>query len=136
MVLYCDASAVVKLVFDEPESAALRQWLATSPGEPVVSDLGRAEVLRAVRRFEPGRLGEAVDVLGRFSRVRVDGRVFDAAATIGGPLLRTLDAIHLAAAARLGDQLRAVVTYDQRMAAAAQETGLRVFAPGVGTSTT
>ena len=129
MVLYYDASAVVKLVFEEPESTALGKFLAVSTGQAVISDLGRTEVLRAVRRFEPDRLGVAAEVLGRFNRIRVDERVFDGAASLGGALLRTLDAVHLAAAARLGDQLEAIITYDKRMAAAAKESGIAVLAP-------
>jgi uncharacterized protein len=48
---------------------------------------------------------------------------------LDGGVLRTLDAIHLAAAQTLGDDLTAVITYDQRMAAAAVEIGLTVSAP-------
>jgi len=43
--------------------------------------------------------------------------------------LRSLDAIHLAAALELGDELEAVVTYDSRMSSAAEAQGLDVAAP-------
>lgn len=44
-------------------------------------------------------------------------------------MLRTLDAIHLATALRLGSDLDAVVTYDNRLAEAARTLGLPVAAP-------
>lgn len=45
------------------------------------------------------------------------------------PLLRTLDAIHVASALALGPRLGAVITYDRRMSAAAQWYGIRVLNP-------
>lgn len=44
--------------------------------------------------------------------------------------LRTLDAVHLAAAQAAGDDLSAVVTYDDGMARAARDLGLETLAPG------
>ena len=51
------------------------------------------------------------------------------AASIEPVELRTLDAIHLASALSLGDDLAAVLTYDRRMADAAESRGLVVVAP-------
>jgi predicted nucleic acid-binding protein len=56
--------------------------------------------------------------------------LLDQAAVLDGATLRSLDAIHLAAAQTLGDGLVEVITYDQRLANAAQRIGLRVIAPG------
>ena len=60
----------------------------------------------------------------------VDARVFDAAGTLPGSSLRSLDALHLATAQQLGDDLAGVVTYDERQADAARALPLEVKAPG------
>lgn len=55
--------------------------------------------------------------------------VLDAAAGLDPPLLRTLDTIHLATAERAGADLRTVITYDARMAEAAEALAIPVVAP-------
>lgn len=80
------------------------------------------------------RVGGDVDVarahLDSLEQLTMDKDLMLAAARLDGPGLRTLDAIHLAAALAAEDELAAVVTYDDRMAAAAQELGLEAVAPG------
>ncbi len=44
-------------------------------------------------------------------------------------LLRSLDAIHLAAALELGDELDGIVTYDERLSDAAALLGVAVISP-------
>jgi predicted nucleic acid-binding protein len=61
--------------------------------------------------------------------VPIDDELLDAAAALDPRVLRSLDAIHLAAAQLFGDELTAVVTYDRRMATAAGLLDLRVVAP-------
>ena len=61
--------------------------------------------------------------------MRLDDALLDAAGALDPGVLRSLDAIHLAAALTVAAQLEAVVTYDPRMAAAARLLGLRVSAP-------
>ena len=51
------------------------------------------------------------------------------AQTVTPPAVRTLDAIHLATAVRLGDQLTSFVTYGKRLAGAATAAGLTVAIP-------
>ena len=69
-------------------------------------------------------------MLERLDQIRVDVRVLDDAGRLVVPTrLRSLDAIHLATARRLGAELRVVVTYDERMSAAATALGLTVAAP-------
>ena len=65
----------------------------------------------------------------RLDLIAVSTRVLNEAAAIEQPFLRTLDAIHLAAAMSLRASLSAFVTYDKRLAAAAGETGLPVLSP-------
>ena len=69
-------------------------------------------------------------LLARVDQLNIEGELLDDAATLArGTLLRTLDALHLASALTLGPDLRTLVTYDERMAAAAQDLGLAVEAP-------
>jgi predicted nucleic acid-binding protein len=129
--LYLDSSALVKLVQVEPESAALRRYLRRHSGDQRVSSaLARVEVVRAVLAAGAAAVGKARRQLARVHLVPLDRALLDAAATLGpGQILRSLDAIHLASAQRLQPDLRSVVTYDQRMAAAAAALGLPVSAP-------
>jgi uncharacterized protein len=68
-------------------------------------------------------------VLARVNLIRVSDRVLDVAAMLPLAELRSLDAIHLAAASQLGASLARVVTYDERMAGAARALGWTVAAP-------
>ena len=127
-VVYLDASAIVKLVVEEPESAALRRHLRRR--RPLVSSaLSRVEVGRAVLPQGAAAGHRARDVLARIDLVRVNDRVLDVAAALGPTELRSLDAVHLATASLLGATLAAVVTYDDRLGAAAGAMGWRVAAP-------
>ncbi len=126
-MLYTDSSALAKLVLDEAESDALRAFV---DGVALVSAaLGFVEVLRAARRFGPPAERQARDLLARVQLVRLDGPILESAAMLDPPELRSLDAIHIASALVLGEDLEAVVTYDGRMAEAARAAGLRVEAP-------
>ena len=130
-MIYLDSPAVLKLVRAEDETAALREWLGMRPDEPVVSsELARVEVLRAARRLGEPALAEARAVVGDLDLLLLDRAVQDVACDIGNPLLRTLDALHLASAVLLGGELTALVTYDDRLADAARGAGLVVAAPG------
>lgn len=90
---------------EEAETDALRAWLVQSEREPVTGDPARTELVRAVRRAHPDPTG-----------------------------LRSLDAIHLAAALDLGDDLAALVTYDECLAQAATAAGITVLTPARGGS--
>ena len=129
MAHYLDTSALTKLVVAEPESTALRDWLATTDRTPVSCDLARTELLRAVRRVAPRRMVQAREVLDSLVLLQVTTDMFEAAAHLDPTVLRTLDAIHIAAALTLGDELEAIVAYDERLAQAAQALGVRVIAP-------
>jgi uncharacterized protein len=130
-----DASALVKLVRDEPESAALRSYIA---GADLVScDLVLAEVPRAILRaaaLDPRLdtdtlLGRAGDVIDAVALVPLDRTLLLAAGALSEPSLRALDAIHVAAAVGLSP-IDAFLGYDERQAAAARLAGLRTSAPG------
>ena len=131
MRLYLDASALVKLVQVEAESAALRRYLRRHGGDQkTTSALSRVEVVRAVLDGGVPAVAKARRQLGRLYVVPLDRALLDDAAMLGaGQPLRSLDAIHLAAAQRLGPDLRSVITYDHRMHQAAADLGLPVVAP-------
>jgi predicted nucleic acid-binding protein len=128
-VLYLDSSALVKLVVVERESRALRSYLRRDP-ERVSCGLARTEVLRAVRPLGPAALELARRVLRAVNLVRLDDALLDAAGVLEPLTLRSLYAIHLAAAQLVAPTLRAVVTYDRRLADAAAALGYPVAAPG------
>lgn len=126
--VYLDSSALVKLVVVETESNALAGHLSGRP-DRVSCALARVEVIRAVRAHGQHAINRARHLLQRISLVRLDDVLLDEAAALNRANLRSLDAIHLAAARALGDGLAEVITYDRRMADAADHIGLPVIAP-------
>jgi predicted nucleic acid-binding protein len=127
--LYLDSSAFVKLAVEEPETAALRGFLVDVARRRVSSALLRTEALRAVRHLGAEALATVREGLRRIDLVGIDDRILDAAGTLEPGVLRTLDAIHLATAMAVGDDLEAVVTYDERMVEAARLLGLSTATP-------
>lgn len=132
---YADASALVKLVRDEPESPALRAFVTDA--DLASCELVLAEVPRAIRRaaaLDPrldlevliARAGEVIEAL---ALVPLDRALLLAAGALAEPSLRALDAIHVAAAASL-TPIDGFLGYDERQAAGARLAGLRTFAPG------
>jgi hypothetical protein len=125
---YLDSSAIVKLAVREPESMALRRYLRRR--QPLVSSaLARTEVLRALMPSGVEAVDRGRDVLQRLDLLRVNDRILNAAAALQPPELRSLDAIHLATAHQLGQELQAIVTYDDRLIAAANQLGCKVVQP-------
>lgn len=129
MAVYVDTSALLKLVVSEPESAALRGFLEGSATAAVSSDLARTEVIRAVRRGAPEQVVTARAVLDSLVLLTVTTDTFEAAGRLDPSMLRLLDALHLAAALSLGDELEAMITYDERLAQACRANGVDVLAP-------
>lgn len=129
-LLYLDASALVKLIRPEPESpallAALREWR-----DRVTSSLSALEVRRALRRIKPrpSHWKRADEALRRVGRIGIGEPILEAAAQLDPPELRTLDAIHLATALSLGNDLGAFVTYDRRLRDAARAMKIEVLSP-------
>jgi predicted nucleic acid-binding protein len=129
VTVYLDASALVKLVAPEAESDAMASFVVGHRSQST-SVVGLMEVRRAAVR-RPGVTEARVDdVLVRVIGIAFGPEVAAAAAVIGPPTLRTLDAIHLASAAALGTDLEALVTYDRRLADAARALGMPVASPG------
>jgi uncharacterized protein len=130
-----DTSALTKLLITEPETPKLRTWLTTqsSQGEhAATSALGRVELMRVVARYgEPGQAERARYLLDGLDTLPLSEQVIASAETIGPATLRSLDAIHLAAAAQIKQELTAFVTYDHRLLDGCREVGLATASPGV-----
>lgn len=124
---YLDTSAALKLLVEEAESVALTAVLDEESRELVSCLLLETELRRVVAR-EPG-LTQAVvsDLLEGVDLHEVPSVLFVEAGLLPGAGLRSLDALHLAAAIRL--EVDGVLTYDRRMAEGAESLGMRVIAP-------
>ena len=127
---YLDSSALVKLAVREAETAALRRFLRPRPGR-VTSALAVVEVLRTVRRRTAHArvLRAARRVLDGVTQLALADELLESAALMEPLGLRSLDAIHLAAALSLGRDLASLITYDDRLADAARQVGVPVSEP-------
>ena len=128
---YLDSFAIVKFAVAEPESEALQAWREQLATDDVLMtcELAVAEVLRAVRRVD-GDVTVALAHLAALEQLTMDRDLMLAAGGVPPAGIRTLDAIHLAAARAVGDDLGGLVTYDDRMTTAAQAVGVTTLAPG------
>ncbi len=134
-LFYADASALVKLVRDEPESPALRSFV--DDASLISSELVLTEVPRAIRRavaFDPRLImdvlmARAADLTSAVALLPIDRALLLAAGAFAEPALRALDAIHIASAVDVSP-LDGFLTYDERQAAAARLAGLRTVSPG------
>lgn len=129
-MIYFDTSALVKLVFDETESAALAEWLTVRADVPKVSsDLSTIELLRTCRRVDEEAVEGANLLLGGIDFLPMDRAIVEKAATLVPTELRSLDAIHLASALSVKANLTALVAYDVRLCSAAAQAGSEVVSP-------
>jgi uncharacterized protein len=127
--IYLDSSALLKLIFDEEETPGLVAFLSDWPAR-VSSALARIEVMRIAARVEDRAVArEAQRIFRGLSLVRVDDGIVAAAAAIKPAGLRSLDAIHLATVQAFDHHLAGMVVYDRRLAAAARDHGIAVWAP-------
>lgn len=129
VAFYIDTSALAKLVVAETESELLRDWVAREQRDLTACDLVRTELQRAVRRVAPERAARARAVLDSITLTAVTTAIFEEAGRLDPIVLRSLDAIHLASALDLGDDLEGLITYDDRLATAAQANGVAVVTP-------
>ncbi|HEY2714872.1 MAG TPA: type II toxin-antitoxin system VapC family toxin [Solirubrobacterales bacterium] len=134
--IYADASALMKLVADEPLSDVVGAFVRDA--EVFSSELILAEIPRALRRIDDERPGaelgpmleRADELIGTITMAPVESLILEAAGELPEPALRTLDAIHVVAALYLRP-IDAFLTYDVRQAASARLAGLRTVAPGL-----
>ncbi len=129
MNVYIDTSAAAKLLRAEAESEALREFCNTDDLTLTATDLLDTELHRFGRRH--GLDPDDVDmVLDGITLYELDRAMFTQAGRLPDPHLRTLDALHVAGALRLGAE--AMLAYDRRVLAAAQAVGLLTLSPSVG----
>lgn len=137
-MIYLDSCAVIKLIHHEVHSRELIDWLnePIRSEEPLVSSvLVEIEVVRALRRSAPNALPSVPSVIARLDRAQINEVVRATAAAYLDPMLRSLDAIHLATAqvltAETAAPLVAFVSYDKRLLDVAAAEGMVVAAPGM-----
>lgn len=124
-----DASAFVKLVRPETESMALRQWLIHRP--MASSALLRTEARRAFAHDDEATRHRCERLLDETNFIELTASVLDSAGRMPGPHLRSLDAIYVACALELGDDLAGLVSYDTRQLAAAEALDIPTASPGM-----
>ncbi|MCL2481858.1 MAG: type II toxin-antitoxin system VapC family toxin [Propionibacteriaceae bacterium] len=123
---YFDTSALAKLVRTEDGSAQTAELWEHSRGSAVSSELTITELRRTVRSESEMVRAKADEVLNLLYLIPLDRMIIEAAARLNPQILRTLDALHLASALALEENLIGLVTYDTRMADAARLYGIPV----------
>ena len=120
----------MKLVVQLPESDALRAWIDPSM-RLATCGLARTEVVRAVMGDGEAIYARARDLIRRLDVIALDDSLLDVAALLEPSSMQTLEAIHVAAALALDDDLLAFVAYDRRLVVAAEALGLPTASPGL-----
>ena len=118
----------MKYVFAEPERPAMVKALTS---QAISSELARLEVKRAVYRINPKDIALANEELSRVNFVSISNQILTVAESFTGSVtLATLDAIHVATAISLGNQIDGIITYDKQMLTNARNMGIKVLSPG------
>jgi predicted nucleic acid-binding protein len=128
MIVYLETSAAAKLLKREPESATVREFVAqliddehlVVTGRILETELRRVAVRQGIDQAKATEVLDLLDVLEH------DRAQFRQAGTVGGGQARSLDALHLAAALRVGAD--AMITFDGRLERACELVGLPVLA--------
>lgn len=132
-MIYLDTSALLKLVKDdEIEGPALRAYLeGTTEPQLVSSALLAVEARRGMLRVRPDGLPMVDLLLAEVDQIGISDAVIEHASRLPDPLLRSLNAIHLATALLIRDDIENMLTYDARLRDAAEARGLPTAAPGL-----
>lgn len=125
---YLDTSAYVKLPLEEAGHEVLRSELSHWDGY-VSSTLLGVEAIRACSRYGSDRAKDARAWLEGVALLPLDDTVLDIATSLPPAGVRALDALHLATALTVKEEIGAFFTYDQRLGEAAAEHGLPVAGP-------
>ncbi len=130
-MLYLDATAMMKLIVEAPESQALTDYLRSHTDTRwITCALSRADLLRATAALPAQATEHAHHVLAGIDTVAVTDRLLDAAVALTPAPARTVDALHIAAALSAGPRLRTLVTYDPVLASAAADHRIISVCPG------
>jgi uncharacterized protein len=126
---YVDTSALVKLFKAERETETFRAALADWPVQ-VASELLRVEAICTARRLGgQDVLQRASETLERINLIPISPEIIELATAAHTPPLRAMDAIHLATALTMREDLGAIFVYDNDLHAAAQGHHLNPLAP-------
>ena len=130
MIVYLDTSAMGKLLVVEAETEALGIYLdnlaARADTTLVSATLTETELRRMAVRIGATQ-SAATDMLSRVTLLDMDRGLYREAGVLTGAALRSLDALHIAAALQAAvDQF---VTYDIRQMEATRLVGLSVYSP-------
>lgn len=126
-MLYLDTSAFLKMVWEEPESAALQEFIGDQSG--ISSVLLGVEARRGTLREAPKLMPRTDLLLGDLVMIEISDAVIESAGRLPDQTLRSLDAIHLATALLIRDDIDALLSYDDRLLAAAAAHGLPAASP-------
>jgi predicted nucleic acid-binding protein len=118
----------VKLPLCENEHDALLRELVEWEGFVSSSLLG-VESLRACARYGPKYEMAAREWMDGLSMLPLDETILDIAAEVEPAGLRSLDALHLATALSIREEIGVFITYDERLGDAAEGQGLTVVQP-------
>ena len=107
----------------------MHRWSVPVGDQVISSDLLRTELLRVTRRVDPEQLPQARALLDSLVLLSLSTSVCERAAVLEPEMLRSLDALHLAAALELRDDLEGMVTYDRSLGEGARALGIRTVTP-------
>jgi hypothetical protein len=128
-LIYIDTSALLRVVFPDDTTPAVQALLDDPAIRLISSTLLRVEARRGTVRRAPRRLPRVDVLLRSVEAVGIDDAVIEAASRLPDPMLRSLDALHLATALLIREDVEALLTYDDRLADAARAHGLAVASP-------
>jgi uncharacterized protein len=130
-LIYVDTSALLKLVkADEDEGPALRAYLADATEPRLVSStLLAVEARRGMLRARPDGLPKVDLLLADVAQIGISDAVTECAGRLPDPMLRSLDAIHLATVLLVRDDVDVLLSYDDRLVAAAKAHGIPTASP-------
>jgi uncharacterized protein len=129
-LIYLDTSTALKLVKQESESAAASAFIGDRT-DLMSSALLAVEARRGTLRNDPTALPRVDVVLSRVDMIGISDAVIESASRLPDVMLRSLDAIHLATALLVREELDVLLTYDARLRTAAEAHGLPTAAPGL-----
>lgn len=124
---YLDTSAALKLLVEEAESAALAQRIDAEHPDLVACLLLETELRRVSTRTPALTQAVVTEFLEGVDLYELPASLFQEAGLLPGSGLRSLDALHVAAAIRIG--VDCVLTYDSRMISAVTDLGLVPLSP-------
>lgn len=134
-ILYVDTSALLKLLVREAESTVIERELVRWPSL-ATSIVTEVELPRAVARARQDRPDAVIDgslilqgVIASAATIELTEDIVIAARSVAPVNVGALDAIHIASALSLDNDLAGVATYDSRMTEALGRLNVTVLAP-------